>query len=298
MGLLDKVEKFENIKKEGELSRYFLFKSVFESFLKDVGARKGAFLVKQGRFFHLAFPVNVDCEFFRRYSLDASLMSSIENFENTPFLLFNKKIDDSTEVLNTSFLYSFDDLGCVFLLLDFDNRLNILQNDKSFLISRIVDFEKEYKQNEILVNTSIPTFPKYVGVSSIESKMEGAVLASTSPNFLKFSFASMFDFSSLHNDKDNLPLFYSIVNRIGKMIGRSNFAILERDLTLNACIFSSVPLDGVVYTSTLKTVLSSIYGNDIIDKLDIFFVKTLHNKNEKIASWISECYNPLDGYEC
>ena len=300
MGLLDKVKKLENVKREDELPRYFLFKFTFESFLKDIGARKGAFLVKQGKYFRIAFPINIDCEMFKKYSLDANLMMSFEEVENTPFVLFEKNVDNSieTKLLNTSILYKLDDLGCVFLLLDFANRLDILKNNEEVLISKTKDFEKEYEQNEILINTSVPPFPKYVGISSIESKMQGAVLASTSPNFIEFTFSSMFDFSYLHKNKEELPLFYSIVNRISKMIGRSNFAILEKDLVLNVCIFSSLPLDDVVYSSTLRTVLCSIYGKDLVDKLGISFIRTLHDKHEKISSWVSESYNPLDTYEC
>lgn len=300
MGLLDRAKKLEIAKREDGLPRYFLFKFAFESFLKDIGARKGAFLVKQGKYFHLAFPINIDCEVFKKYSLDATLMMSFEEVENTPFVLFDKDVEDSVEIelLSTSILYKLDDLGCVFLLLDFANRLDVLKNNEKILISKTKDFEKEYEKNEILINTSIPPFPKYIGVSSIESKMQGAVLASTSPNFIEFTFSSMFDFSSLHRNKDELPLFYSIVNRISKMIGRSNFAILEKDLVLNVCIFSSIPLDDVVYSSTLRTVLCSIYGKDLVDKLGISFIRTLHDKSEKISSWINESYNPLDSYEC
>lgn len=294
MGLLDKVKKLENEKKDDNLPRYFLFKTLFESFLKDINAKKGAFLVKQGKFFHLAFPINIETEVYRRYSLDASIMLSVDEDTDAPFVLLDGDASLEMDILRTSLLYKLDDLGCAFLLLSFENRLEIIQNSRDKLISKIETFQKEYEQNEILISTSIPPFPKYTGTSSIESKMEGAVLASTKPNFLEFCFASMFDFSSLHADADNLPLFYSIVNRIGNMIGRSNFAILEKDLTLNVCIFSSLPLDNEIYGVTLKTVLSSIYGKDLIDKLEVVFVKTLHDKYEKISSWISESYNPLE----
>lgn len=296
MGLLDKIKKLETTKKEDELSRYFLFKLIFDSFLKDIGARAGAFLVKQGKYFHLAFPINMNSEIFKTFSLDATIMLSVEKKVGDCFLLFDENQGDFNEIelLKTSLLYELDDLGCSFLIIDFENRSNVLENNRDELISRILEFKKDYEQNEILINTAMPPFPKYIGTSSIESKMQGSVLASTNPNFLKFDFSSMFDFSSLHNDKDKLPIFYSIVNRISKMIGRSNFAILEKDLTLNVCIFSSLPLDDMIYEATLKTVLSSIYGKDLIDKLEISFIKTLHDKYERVSSWISENYNPLD----
>lgn len=297
MGLLDKVRKLENEKKE--LPRYFLFKLAFESFLKDIGARKGSFLLKQGKVFNLAFPINIDCDIFRKYSLDASLMSSVEEDESGAFVLFNKDVASSIkmELLATSLLHKMDDLGCVFLLLDFDNRMDIIKNNNDILLAKIKEFKSEYDQNKILIDTSIPLFIKYLGSSAIESKMQGAVLASTKPNFLEFNFSSMFNLSSLHQDIDNLPLFYSIVNRISKMIGRSNLAILDKNLILNACIFSSVPLDYGVYSSTLKTVLFSIYGKELIEKLEISFVKTLYDKRERISSWIAESYDPYS-YEC
>ena len=81
------------------------------------------------------------------------------------------------------------------------------------------------------------------------------------------------------------------------MIGRSNLAILDKNLILNACIFSSIPLDYGVYSSTLKTVLFSIYGKELIEKLEISFVKTLYDKRERISSWIAESYDPYS-YEC
>lgn len=296
MGLLDKVKKLENVRKDKESPRYFLFKFIFESLLKDIGAKRGAFLVKQGRNFCLAFPINIDCVLFRKYLLDATLILPIEEGKYDPFVLFDKVLGGSIEMelLNTSLLYKLDDLGCVFLLLDFDDRLSIIKNSKEMLLSKIGDFKGEYEKNRILVDTSIPPFQEYLSTSSIESKMRGATLACTIPNFFEFTFFSMFDFSSLHEDKDNLPLFYSIVNRIKKMIGRYNFAILDKNLVLNTCIFSSLTLDFMVYTSTLKTVLSSIYGKDLIDKLGISVIKTLHDKNERITSWILENYNPLD----
>ena len=297
MGLLDKVRKLENEKKE--LPRYFLFKLAFESFLKDIGARKGAFLLKQGKVFNLAFPINIDCDIFRKYSLDASLMSSVEEDESGAFVLFNKDVASSIkmELLATSLLHKMDDLGCVFLLLDFDNRMDIIKNNNDILLAKIKEFKSEYDQNKILIDTSIPLFIKYLGSSAIESKMQGAILASTKPNFLEFNFSSMFNLSSLHQDTDNLPLFYSIVNRISKMIGRSNLAILDKNLILNACIFSSIPLDYGVYSSTLKTVLFSIYRKELIEKLEISFVKTLYDKRERISSWIAESYDPYS-YEC
>ncbi len=294
MGLLSKIKELENEKKDDDLSRYFIFKSLFKSFLEDVGAKKGAFLVKHGKFFHLAFPVNIEAKVFTKYTLDASLILSIDNTPYEPFLLFNEGDSLEMELLGTSILYELDNLGCVFLLLSFENRLDVLQKNKKTLLSKIEDFKKEYEQNEILINTSTPPFPKYIGTSSIESKMQGSVLASTKPNFLEFRFTSMFDLSSLHQDTDDLALFYSIVNRINKMIGKPNFAILESNLILNACIFSSLPLDEVVYGTTLKTILSSMYGKDLITKLEIVFVKTLHDSHEKISSWINENYNPLE----
>ncbi|MGP1414869.1 MAG: hypothetical protein ACTTJ6_02880 [Treponema sp.] len=297
MGLLDKLKKIENSKKEDDLPRYFLFKLAFASFLKDVGAKRGAFLVKEGKYFHLAFPLDIDCEVFRSFSLDANVMLSIDRSQDAPFVFFDDASSDSQkfELLNTSLLYELDDLGCMFLLMEFEDRAKVLQDVRNELISKTENFKKEYEQNEILITTTIPPFPKYIGISSIESKMQGAVLASTSPNFLKFNFSLMFDFLSLHKDRDNLPLFYSMVNRISKMIGRSNFAILEKDFTLNACIFSTLPLDDAIYASTLKTVLCSIYGKDLIDKLEISFIKTLHDKHEKVSSWMSDNYNPIDG---
>ena len=299
MGLLDKVRKLESLKKPPELPRYFLFKFVFESLLKDIGAREGAFLVKQGKFFHLAFPINVDCDVFRKYSLDASLISSSSEKGEGAFLLLEKETDSISEMelLSTSLLYKMDELGCIFLLMDFADRANVIEKNNDVLLAKVKEFKKVYEQNKILVDTSIPLFPKYLGISAIESKMQGAVLASTTPNFLEFNFSSMFNFPFLHQDRDNLPLFYSIVNRITKMIGRSNFTILEKNLTLNACIFASIPLDYITYSSTLKTVLFSIYGCELIDKLEISFVKTLSDKKERIASWIADSYDPYS-YEC
>ena len=301
MGLLNKLKNLEGERKMESYTqdkpRYFFFKSLFASFLEKVHAEYGAFLVKHAGVFNIAFPIGIDSETFRLSSFDASFVSidNISSFLDSFVILKQKEcFECDASFFENTLLYSLDDGNCVFLLLKFDESPNVLFNDenKNDLICEVENFQKEYKNNRILIETCVPPFLKYVGSSSIESKLEGSLIASTIPNFIKFSFKDAFEISDLHSNLDSLVLFYSIVNRISSLIGRYSFAVLEKDLSLNVCIFSSQKLDKNVYGSTLKALLSSMYGFSLIERIGVDFHFDIKNAKEEIEAWVGDAYNP------
>lgn len=204
------------------------------------------------------------------------------------FLSFPNETNEDFSLLQDSFVYPMDEGSCVFLLLKFDenSESSISEEKKKELFSEMEAFKRDYKENESLINTCTPLYRRHVGFSFIESKLDGSALTSMKISFIKFSFDKAFDVLNLESDENLLPMFYSLVNRIGILVGKSNFSLLQKDLSLNACIFSSQPLDEFIYSTALKSVLSSIYGYSLIEKLKMTFSYDIKNPKDEIRQWM------------
>lgn len=274
MGLLKKVKNLDmNVESPNKcIPRYELFKSRFAHFLGKMGAEYGAFLIKHAAVFHLAFPIGINADTFKNVFFDASVLLDVIT-SSKMFLSFPNEMNKDVCLLQGATLYPMDESSCVFLLLKLDesSEVAISEEKKKELLCEIQTFKNEYRENESLIQTCTPLYKRYVGFSFLESKFDGSAQDSMTVNFIKFSFDNAFDLLRLEHDIDLLPLFYSLINRIGILIGKSNFSILQKDLSLNACIFSRQPLDETVYSRVLRNVLSSIYGESLIEKITISF---------------------------
>ena len=299
MGLLTKTKEFKATEEcRKDLPRYFSFKECFSHFLDEVGALSVAFLVKHAGLFHLAFPLSFDVATFKSASFDASY-----SLEGTFVELFSESMDGFANIESeaglkylreNSILIPMDERRCFFLFLKLKEGDSFFssQEKRDSLLSCVEAFKKTYKENETLIETCTLPISKGLGFSFVESKLKGAVIASTVANIIKISFESVFDLSLLEENIEDLKLFYSMANRISILIGSSNLAVLEKNYSLNVCIFSSQLLDEGIYTMTLKSVLSSIYGSSLIDKLTIKFEKGVSSPKEEIKRWIENIYYP------
>jgi len=282
--------------------RFSSFMFGFSSFLENIGAEYGAFLIKKGGVFYVACPVGLDTQTFNETSFDASVvMRGCEKAceDTKPFITFGCAEDHasllSTSLLSDAVLYPMDDGHCVFLLWRFeDTSFSPFKNGKiDSLVSAVEKFKKEYKENEVMVSTCLPPLPKYLGTSSIESRLEGSNLTSKKLNFITFSFDEVFDLCQLEDDIDSLVMFYSVVNRILLLIGKSNFAVLQKDFSLKTCIFSGQLLDRDIYITTIKTVLSSIYATSFVEKIKITFRDDVLQPKDEILKWLENVYSPV-----
>jgi len=295
MGLLEKVK---NLEQEGSLpsqndGRYFFVRSHVASILNELNVEYASFLFKKAGFFYLAFPFELDSQTFVKTAIDASLIAS-KSQKDVPYIAFCSDDIESggaNALLKDAFLFPIDDAGMEFLLLKFKGDIPFETNEKFYeTIEKNIDsIKKTYKENEMLIKTCVPPYSKYAGFTSIESKLQGSIEASTVANFMEFSFSDMFDFSSLHNNFDDLVIFYSLVNRITALLGKSNLSLLKKDLSLHACIFSSQRVDEAIYSTTLKSLLPSIYGSSLIEKLKLNFYD-VENAKDEIKSWIEDSY--------
>ncbi len=299
MGLLTKTKELKSTGEGKEpLPRYFLFRSLFSQFLSEVDALSGAFLVKHAGIFHFAFPVSFDAIIFNRAVFDASYNLDGDFIELSSdrmkgFLNTDSSYELGALLLN-SIIVPMEDNHCVFLFLKFKDGSDffVSQKKRDDVFSSIKDFKTKYKENETLIETCTPFFPKHLGFSFVESKLKGASIASTVANIINISFENAFKLASLNDDAENLAVFYSLVNRISILIGSSNLSVLEKDYSLKICVFSSQLLDEGIYNMVLKSVLSSIYGASLIDKLCITFDKEVASPKEEIRKWIENCYDP------
>ena len=307
MGFLDRAKNIEVVTPVSQdvamKPRFSSFMFSLSSFLENIGAEYGAFLIKKGGTFYVACPTGLDTQTFNETSFDASIIMEWQDkkkCESTlPFITFDCDEEHGTfhtsSLLNDSVLYPMDEYNCVFLLWRFeDTCFSPLKTGKiDKLLNAIKTFKQEYKENEVMVATCLPPLPQYVGYSSIESKLEGSTLASKKLNFITFSFEEVFDLSHLEDDIDSLVMFYSMVNRILLLIGKSNFAVLQKDFSLKACIFSSQLLNKNIYTTTIKTVLSSIYAQSLVDKIKIVFREDVTHPKNEVFTWLENVYSPL-----
>ena len=309
MGFLDKAKSIEAtvvtpVTTDVAMKpRFSSFMFSLSSFLENIGAEYGAFLIKKGGVFYVACPVGLDTQTFNETTFDASTVMKEHSSETgedlKPFITFDATEEHgtlhATSLLSDAVLYPMDENNCVFLLWKFeDPSVSPLKNGKiDTLINAVEKFKKEYKENEVMVATCLPPLPKYLGTSSIESKLEGSNLTSKELNFITFSFDEIFDLAQLEDDIDSLVVFYSLVNRIMLLIGKSNFAVLQKDFSLKACVFSSQALDKNIYITTIRTVLSSIYVSSLADKIKIVFKENVENPKDEVLGWLENIYSPL-----
>lgn len=281
--------------------RFSSFMFSLSSFLENIGAEYGAFLIKKGSMFYVACPVGLDTQTFNRTTFDASVvMKRCDGGDNIKsFITFTSTEEQGSlhdlSLLDDAVLYPMDENNCVFLLWKFeDTSVSPLKTGKiDILVSAVETFKNEYRANEVMVATCLPPLPKYVGFSSIESKLEGSSVASKRLNFITFSFEDIFDLCQLEDDIDSLVMFYSLVNRILLLIGKTNFAVLQKDFSLKTCIFSSQLLDREIYATTIKTVLSSIYASSLVEKIKIIFMDNVTHPKDEVLAWLENVYSPI-----
>jgi len=304
MGFLNRAKSIETIATTNDIAmkpRFSSFMFNFSYFLENIGAEYGAFLIKKGGTFYVACPVGLDTQTFNETSFDATIIMANRDKEEKedikPFIICTEEhtTSFSTSLLHDAVLYPMDESSCVFLLWKFeDTCFSPLKTGKmNALVSSVESFRKEYKENEVMVATCLPPLPKYVGSSSVESKLEGSSLTSKKLNFITFYFDEIFNLSQLEDDIDSLVTFYSLINRILLLIGKSNFAVLQKDFSLKTCIFSSQLLDKNIYTKTIKSVLSSIYASSLVDKIKVIFREDVLHPKDEVLAWLENVYSPL-----
>ena len=112
-------------------------------------------------------------------------------------------------------------------------------------------------------------------------KIKSALNLNNTAHLLKISFLHVFtDRVTLQSDLNTLELYYSMINKILNLIGKSNMAMLGMDNCLYASIFSSETLPMDIYTQKITASLSKIYGEDICSKILMDYTGTSKDINE------------------
>lgn len=278
-------------------SKYSKFESSFLFLLENLGINLACFLIKKEDNLIPAFPFGFNIDIFDKNIDFFKLTQVTDNFKNDIFyfedfsLFKNFFIEDEYSKIKSITLYSVENDEPVFLLL-----IQTLECKKEISKEQIEqetkNFLPQYNSNKKIIKTCKCVYNGN-GITSIESKLNGAYLYKSKTKLIKFSFEKIFgETEKISENLNFLRLFYSVVNKIISLIGKSNFTVLDNSLSLNACIFSVNPIDENLYIAQIEDMLSTIYGKEITKSLNIEFLET-DNIEKELKLWLAKSYKPL-----
>ncbi|UTC68163.1 MULTISPECIES: hypothetical protein [unclassified Treponema] len=297
MGLRQKAEAVginayrpPNAPIEWASSPFFDAKKNFKDLLKTLHIEKGGFLVKTGEdFYNLCFASGVDITTFHRCVIPAELIDSFAVEENEWYSLSDKDLKSiksyfsSQEYISITdiFLFSIEkDKTFLFLIKSqkdvYRDSFDLQKADKD-----LKDFLPLYNECKFIIETARPVYPFQYGTDTIMLKIKSALNFDNTAHLLKIAFFHIFpDSVKLQSDLNTISLYYSIINKILNLMGKSNMAILGMDNCLYASIFSSETMPMELYTKKITASLTKIYGEDICSRLLMEYTGTSKNINE------------------
>ncbi|WP_051267526.1 hypothetical protein [Treponema pedis] len=142
----------------------------------------------------------------------------------------------------------------------------------------------QYNKYKNIFKTAKPVYPFQYGKNAVTLKVKAALNADNFACLTTFSFTELFpDTVKLQSDVSVLKLYYSVINKILQIIGRSNISVLKTNRTLALCLFSAQKLPQDIYVDKIKSAIYPIYGKDFCDRIIIEYsgfskdVKTVMN---------------------
>lgn len=275
---------------EDHPSPFFDAKKNFKTFLKELHIEKGGFLIKTNEdFYNLCFASGFDVTTFHRCMIPSEIIENLQIIENNWVSITN-----TSKVSIKNFFSSQEYMSITDII------LHSIEKEKTFLFlvksqkdiyRETFDFGKAdislekfipiYEKYKLIIETARPVYPFQYGTNTIMLKIKSAINFNNTAHLLKIAFFHIFpDTVKLQTDLNILELYYSMINKILNLIGKSNMAILGMDNCLYASIFSSENLPMDIYTKKITASLTKIYGEDLCAKLLIDYTGTSKNINE------------------
>ena len=275
---------------ESPSSPFFDAKNNFQALLKNLQIEKGGFLVKTNEdFYNLCFASGVDITTFHRFMIPSSIIDGFKVKQNNLYSLKNedlksiKNFFSSQEYISISeiILFSIEEAKSFLFLIKsqkdvYREAFDFKKADKQ--IGKFLPYYEQYKQ---IIEMTRPVYPFQYGTDTIILKIKSALNINNTAHLLKIAFFHIFpDTVKLQCDLKSLELYYSIINKILNLMGKSNMAILGMDNCLYASIFSSETLPIDIYTQKITASLTKIYGEDICSKILMDYTGSSKNINE------------------
>ena len=275
---------------ESPSSPFFDAKNNFQALLKNLQIEKGGFLIKTNEdFYNLCFAAGVDITTFHRCMIPSNIIEGFEGKQNNIYSLTNNDLSLIKNFFSSQEYISITDL--ILYPLEENRSFLFLIKSQKDVYREAFDFEKAdklvreflpcYDQYKQIIETARPVYPFQYGTDTIMLKIKSALNLNNTAHLLTIKFLHVFtDRVKLQSDLNTLELYYSIINKILNLIGKSNMAILGMDNCLYASIFSSETMPMDIYTQKITASLSKIYGEDICSKILMDYTGTSKDINE------------------
>lgn len=263
---------------------FFKAEKSLKNFLSSAGIEKGGFLIKNNEnLYELCFASGFDVTTFHRCIIPESVLKPLISplTEWTVLTSGNFRVlrnfFSSQEYISITdmFLFPIDgDNGFLFLVKsqkDSSREMACFLNSNSEEINApLKNFITTYAEFKTVFEAAHPVYPFQFGENAILLKIESALHAKNFAGLINFSFEEVFpDSVKLQQDVSVLRMYYSMVNRILQIIGKSNISVLKTNRQIYICLFSAQKLPEDIYIGKIKSVISAIYGKEFCNKLII-----------------------------
>ena len=274
---------------ESPSSPFFDAKNNFQALLKNLQIEKGGFLVKTNEdFYNLCFAAGVDITTFHRCMIPSSIIDGFKA-QNNRYSLTNNDLSSIKNFFSSQEYISITDI--ILYPVEENRSFLFLIKSQKDIYREIFDFEKAdklvreflpyYEQYKQIIEMTRPVYPFQYGTDTIMLKIKSALNLNNTAHLLTIKFLHVFtDRVKLQCDLNSLELYYSIINKILNLMGKSNMAILGMDNCLYASIFSSETLPIDIYTQKITASLTKIYGEDICSKILMDYTGSSKDINE------------------
>ena len=274
---------------ESPSSPFFDAKNNFQTLLKNLQIEKGGFLVKTNEdFYNLCFASGVDITTFHRCMIPSSIIDGFK-VQNNRYSLTNNDLSSIKNFFSSQEYISITDI--ILYPIEKNKSFLFLIKSQKDVYREAFDFEKAdkqigkflpyYEQYKQIIEMTRPVDPFQYGTDTIILKIKSALNINNTAHLLKIAFFHIFPNTvKLQCDLNSLELYYSIINKILNLMGKSNMAILGMDNCLYASIFSSETLPIDIYTQKITASLTKIYGEDICSKILMDYTGSSKNINE------------------
>ena len=274
---------------ESPSSPFFDAKNNFQTLLKNLQIEKGGFLVKTNEdFYNLCFASGVDITTFHRCMIPSSIIDGFK-VQNNRYSLTNNDLSSIKNFFSSQEYISITDI--ILYPIEKNKSFLFLIKSQKDVYREAFDFEKAdkqigkflpyYEQYKQIIEMTRPVYPFQYGTDTIILKIKSALNINNTAHLLKIAFFHIFPNTvKLQCDLNSLELYYSIINKILNLMGKSNMAILGMDNCLYASIFSSETLPIDIYTQKITASLTKIYGEDICSKILMDYTGSSKNINE------------------
>ncbi|MEL3913297.1 hypothetical protein [Treponema pedis] len=273
---------------KGEL--FFKAEKYFSNFLSSIKIEKGGFLIKNEEdFYELCFPSGLDITTFHRCVIPAETfepaLTSLTEWTALKSGNFSslRNFFSSQEYISITDIHIFPleaEKAFLFLL---KSQKDVSREEFNFT-ANTNNLILQYNKYKNIFKTAKPVYPFQYGKNAVTLKVKAALNADNFACLTTFSFTELFpDTVKLQSDVSVLKLYYSVINKILQIIGRSNISVLKTNRTLALCLFSAQKLPQDIYVDKIKSSIYPIYGKDFCDRIIIEYsgfskdVKTVMN---------------------